>query len=244
MRGSVVSLVVLVQVMLAATAFSYTSETVWEDGTNDEELALDESQVGISDPADDPWIGSNYCAAKNDPETSPYVTAEDVYCDDGESDPKCPPWDCDSAPDPGSTVVTVEEIGDVAGSQEGCKTVNVGVHQYTWNGSYAWTFHQEKYWCWDRPRITQVSVGTYIHIDQPDTCCFVYHGIPPGGSSGHYYRWLPERNRSGHYSFRQGEVANCLARYGCISTKYPWVRIWAHADGSWRARRGGTDDGD
>lgn len=238
-RGMVVGFVVLGQVVLAGTAFAYTSETIWEDSTYEAEVAQTESEADTAE--EPPWVGSNYCAALNDPETRPYVSPVDGYqCEapPPPPPPPCHPWpQCQTSGPAGEEVtVTTTENGEGSGgeaSASGCRTVDVGVDAWTAYGHHAWDFHLVKRWCWDHPRITEVNVGTYIHIDPEDTCCFVYHGA---SGYGWYYQWIEGRNRSGHYSFRQGEVANCVLRFGCISTKYPLIKIWSRADGTWRFR--------
>jgi hypothetical protein len=142
--------------------------------------------------------------------------------------------------DAGGRVVSVESgTGtEVSGSPEvaslsGCKTLNAWRNGYTLLGMLAWRFHQVKYWCWSYPSITTVSVGAYV---SNLLSTYYYRGVV--SAHGWFFSWAGS-SRGGHYSFRQGQIDNCLLRYGCIRSEYPWVKIWAYGNGGWSYSTGG-----
>lgn len=51
------------------------------------------------------------------------------------------------------------------------------------------------------------------------------------------YTW-GGNGRGGHYSLRQAAMQNCVWAI-CLLTQYPYVKIWAHADGSYTWEVGG-----
>jgi len=122
-----------------------------------------------------------------------------------------------------------------AGSASGCKTVDAWKNKYTLLGSLAYRFHHTKRWCWNSNRVT--SVNTDVYVSHVQECCQDYEGVI--ASSGYYYDYFSNISKSGHYSRRQGKFRNCILRYGCISTTYPWVKIYAHGNGTWNAYWGG-----
>jgi len=114
-------------------------------------------------------------------------------------------------------------------SASGCLQLDV------WKNSYSFLFHalvyrwhQVKYWCWSGKRVTTVSVSAYPTNVDPN---WYYRGLSE--SAAWYYRWCCSLSTSGHYSLRQAQMENCVLKFGCIGSEYPWVKIWAHGDGSY-----------
>jgi hypothetical protein len=116
----------------------------------------------------------------------------------------------------------------VAISAAGCRTVDVARVGRDIFGFVVYKFHQIKRWCWSYPRITSVSVSTYVSDVDPN---MEYRGI--FGSVSNYYTWCCGSGRSGHYSLRQGKFENCILWFPCTRTEYPWVKIRAHGNGSY-----------
>jgi hypothetical protein len=115
-----------------------------------------------------------------------------------------------------------------------CRRLDVARVQRTFLGlSVAFKFWHWKRWCWDYPRVWVTGMGTYVTNVDPN---MQYDGVV--GSWEHYDTWCCFSRTSGHLSFRQGRFDNCVFRYGCIGTWYPWVRIHAHGDGSYHYRTG------
>jgi hypothetical protein len=112
-------------------------------------------------------------------------------------------------------------------SLSGCRQVDVAQTGRTALGLVAYRYHQVKHWCWSFPHITSVGVGSYI---SNVTLNYYFRGDV---GSWEYFYPLWGSGRGGHYSFRQGMVENCIFRYGCIKTEYPWVEIYINADGWW-----------
>ena len=115
-----------------------------------------------------------------------------------------------------------------ATSAGGCRTVDIAKVGRDIFGFVVYKFHQVKRWCWDFPRVTSVSVSTYVSDVDPN---MDYLGIV--GSKSTFYRWCCGSSRSGHYSFRQGKFKNCVLWFPCTRTEYPYVKIWSRADGSY-----------
>lgn len=131
------------------------------------------------------------------------------------------------SPEPGRRLATIADTS-------GCKQVDwyESGHSSLF-GSLVYRFHQVKYWCWVYPRITGVNVYTYVsNVDGN----YQYRGVI--ASSGYYYTWSGSAS-GGHYSFRQGKFDNCILKYGCISSSYPWVKIYVNGNGAWVGYDGG-----
>jgi hypothetical protein len=96
-------------------------------------------------------------------------------------------------------------------------------------GTTVYKWHHSKRWCWANGRVTGVWSSAYAtNVDAN----WYYRGL--AGSAGYFYG----ANQSGHYSFRQAKMENCVLKYGCIGSEYPWVKIWAEGNGSYRWQRG------
>ena len=110
----------------------------------------------------------------------------------------------------------------------GCKQVSVARVGKSFFGSVVYKYWQDKYFCWNYPKVTSVSVGTRVTNVDP---FWFYRGTT--GSQGWFYTWCCGNGQSGHYSFRQGSFENCVTNLGCFGKEYPWVKIWARGDGSY-----------
>lgn len=99
---------------------------------------------------------------------------------------------------------------------------DVWANRYTALGFLAYRFHQYMQWCYNYSSVTSIQ-NRYPYISNND-------GL-------NYYRGLIANSRgpvpAGEvYSFMQGHMENCIAKYGCISSTYPWTKIWAGNNGS------------
>ena len=110
----------------------------------------------------------------------------------------------------------------------GCRGVDVARVGRSLLGTVTYKFWQHKDWCWTYPRVTS-ALSHYFLTDVAAT--FYFRGLI--GSWGDFYSWCCGVWNSGHIGFRQGQFENCVLRYGCVRSEYPWVRIYGHADGSW-----------
>lgn len=119
--------------------------------------------------------------------------------------------------------------GEASASASGCRTVDIARTGKDIFGFVVYRFHQVKSWCWSYPRITSKSIYTYVSDVDPN---MDYAGIV--AAQGNYFTWCCGNASSGHYSLRQGKFKNCILWFPCSRTEYPWVRIWAHGDGSYR----------
>jgi hypothetical protein len=115
----------------------------------------------------------------------------------------------------------------------GCKQVSIARVGRSFFGAVIYKYWQDKYFCWNYPKVTTTTVG--VHVTNVDPFWF-YRGTIQ--SSGWYYLWCCGNSSSGHYSIRQGKFENCVPNVGCPGKEYPWVKIWAHADGSYSYETG------
>ena len=109
-----------------------------------------------------------------------------------------------------------------------CRRVDVARVHRTLLGAVAFKFWHWKRWCYRYPRILSVSTGTYVTNVDPN---YQYRGVVSAWNQ--YFVWCCGRADSGHVSYRQARFDNCVLYIGCIGTYYPWVRIRAHANGSY-----------
>jgi hypothetical protein len=114
-------------------------------------------------------------------------------------------------------------------SASGCRTVDVARVGKDIFGFVVYKFHQVKKWCWSYPRITSKDVWTYVSDVDPN---MEYRGVV--SAIGYYYTWCCSNGYSGHYSLRVGKFENCILWFPCTRTEYPWVKIWARGDGSYK----------
>lgn len=110
----------------------------------------------------------------------------------------------------------------------GCKTVDVYRYSNSLLGFTVYRFHHVARWCWTYPRVTSVNRSVYVSNVDPN---WAYRGVI--SSSGWFYQWISGRANSGHYGFRQGKFENCVIKYACVGSEYPWVKVWVHGDGSY-----------
>lgn len=115
-----------------------------------------------------------------------------------------------------------------AASASGCRTVDIARVGRDLFGFVVYKFHHVKRWCWRYPRITSVSSSTYVSDVDPN---MEYRGVV--AATGNFYAWCCRNGKSGHYSLRQGKFENCILWFPCTRVEYPWVKIWAHANGSY-----------
>ncbi len=95
--------------------------------------------------------------------------------------------------------------------------------------SLVYRWHHSKRWCWSNGRITGVWSSAYATNMDGN---WYYRRL--AASAGYFYG----SNQSGHYSFREAEMENCVLKYGCIGSEYPWVKIWVHGDSSYTWQKG------
>lgn len=134
----------------------------------------------------------------------------------------------------GNTVASRSGIGlqiDPGGGGSGCASVDAWRRGSTLFGATAYVFHQVKHWCWSYPRVTSISVGTYVSDVDPN---YIVRGT---WGHGWYFSWNGSGS-GGHYSYRQARIENCVLHYGCIRNEYPWVEIRTYGNGGWSYNTG------
>ena len=112
----------------------------------------------------------------------------------------------------------------------GCREIDIAKDgkSFLFN-SLVYRWHHSKRWCWSNGRVTGVWSSAYATNMDAN---WYYRGL--AGSTGYFYG----SNQSGHYSFREAEMENCVLKYGCIGSEYPWIKIWVRGDGSYSWERG------
>jgi hypothetical protein len=121
----------------------------------------------------------------------------------------------------------------VADAYSGCKSVHAYVTRYTLLGFVAYRWNHDVYFCWSYPHITQFAANEYVSDNDGNNYVRTVYRY------GYWYTWSGASN-GGHYSWREAQVDNCILRYGCIGTSYPWVEIWINGNGAWASNGGGV----
>ena len=111
----------------------------------------------------------------------------------------------------------------------GCREIDIYKESKSFLfGAVVYRWHHTKRWCWSNGRITTVVTSAYVTNVDPN---WYYRGL--AASASYFYS-----QNTAHYSFRQARMENCILKFGCIGSEYPWVKIWAYGDGSYRWERG------
>jgi len=120
-------------------------------------------------------------------------------------------------------------------SSGGSDTVDFTVTKWSWTGVFlAWRYHQVNHWCWQYPNITCFyAASNFYDVDPSGQVRYDSNGY------GWYYTWAGGPF-GGHYSHRDGKIDNCILRYGCIGSYYPYVDVWVNGNGAWTASGGGN----
>jgi hypothetical protein len=124
---------------------------------------------------------------------------------------------------------------DECAVRERCRRVDVAKTQRTAARlGIAYRFWHWVYWCYGGERVRIADSGVYV-TDVNST--MDYRGVE--NAYGHHYEWCCGWPQSGYVSFRQGRFENCVVRWGCIGSWYPWVRIRVHRGGTHSSEVGG-----
>lgn len=130
------------------------------------------------------------------------------------------------------------------GLSSGCRKVKayVEARSFLFN-TVVWRFYQVKHWCWNYPAINTVNCSanpvkclTFVDDVTNVASTEIYGKVQTKVSN--YYTWGGS-SKGGHYSKLTGKFDNCVFRWGCIGSSYPWVEIYSTGNGMWRAF-GGT----
>jgi len=130
----------------------------------------------------------------------------------------------------GSAVIAARTPRRTVHAAAGCKDIDAWRYSTSFLvGTVVYKFHQTVHFCWNTAnQLTVVNTGTYVSNVDPN---WIYRGLT--ASSGYFFTWCCGQAQSGHYGLRQGHFDNCILKYGCVGSEYPWVKIWIHGDGSW-----------
>lgn len=149
---------------------------------------------------------------------------------DAADDPTTPADDgsYDVGTEVGPITTTLEMDANGTAAVWHCRTAKVAYVRKTLFHFVAYRYWMRRSWCWRYPRVTSVSTTTYV-TDNDGTN--EYRGVV--GSSAAWFTWCCGDGRSGHRAFRQGSFANCIIDHGCISVRYPWIRMAVHGNGTY-----------
>jgi hypothetical protein len=95
-----------------------------------------------------------------------------------------------------------------------------------------WKFHHKVHWCATYPVIDAnlLTVDSFFSdVDPLFQVDWDDHG------TGWWYTWRGSPT-GGHYSRRQGQIDNCIFKWGCIGTHYPQIELWVNGNGAWAAK--------
>lgn len=103
-----------------------------------------------------------------------------------------------------------------------CKAVAAARTGYTLLGFVAYKFWERVYFCYNGlSSVSNVNVSAYVsNMDSQE----YYRGVV---SQWGYYQG------TSYNAMRQGQIDNCVLKYGCIGSSYPAVQIIVYKDGSW-----------
>jgi hypothetical protein len=119
-------------------------------------------------------------------------------------------------------------------SSGGSDTVSFEVTKRSVLGFVAWRYRQVDHWCWQYPNITCLDIGSnFYDVDANGQVRY------DGSGYGWYYTWSGGPF-GGHYAHREGRIDNCVLKYGCIGSYYPYVDVWLNGNGAWSASGGGN----
>jgi hypothetical protein len=111
----------------------------------------------------------------------------------------------------------------------GCRDVDIVASQSSFLfHSRIYKFHQLKHWCWRRGVVYDERHSW--SFDGSSTACF--DTIYPDN------HWTVSRNgvaNAGDFSEERAHVTNCVFHLGDWREYYPDVKIWAYADGTYKA---------
>ncbi|MEO8548887.1 MAG: hypothetical protein ABI678_02915 [Kofleriaceae bacterium] len=129
----------------------------------------------------------------------------------------------------GKTTTVAETPVAFAGA---CNGYDVYKQQNTMLGFTAFRFHQWRNWCWDTGSHRMTSAGDRGSYPSNVNSAFKFD-----------YWWVNQDYWTSypyqHVYNTQGQFQNCVLKYGCIGTYYPWVKAWADGWGSWTYQKGG-----
>ncbi len=132
--------------------------------------------------------------------------------------------------DSGSAVT----LGDNSGSggtssASGCRKVTVHNEKETLLGKTAYWFNTWTRWCWNRADriIYDVTTGFYLSDVDP---FYYWRGLIVDNT--YHFSWYSGYPKSGYRHEKQGHFENCIVKYGCISSSYPYNLLYSYSNGT------------
>jgi hypothetical protein len=120
-------------------------------------------------------------------------------------------------------------------SKRGCARVSVASRaqaalppRVTW-----YRLRVTKRWCWNRGKVIPKR-RLEVHQGWPHVH-WIYNVQRTNRTVNRHYAWKRGHRRSGHKTYVEGHAEACFPFAGCFTNRYPYVRLYAHSDGSWHA---------
>lgn len=102
----------------------------------------------------------------------------------------------------------------------------------SWVGYYCWSQPGGQVW---NPNNPYGPIDNWQGFSNIATCCWTWGGII-SHSADFYGPWW----HAGFYSDAQAVFHNCIAKYGCIGDRYPWIHAQLWDDGEYFFQAGGS----
>lgn len=135
-------------------------------------------------------------------------------------------FDGDATADPGSS------SGGGGAVASGCRNLDVSMwFGRTYPGGFQSTYfvyHQNKRWCWNSPAGVVDGLHWYDYFTEVDS---IWYDRGQVQNQAHHYAAWSGYSKSGHKSFTQRHIENCLVH--CIGGQHPWADVHAFADGAY-----------
>jgi hypothetical protein len=113
-----------------------------------------------------------------------------------------------------------------------CASFDVNKRNTTLLGFTAFRFHQWRNWCWDTGTHRMSGAGSRGSYASSVNSTYYYDGW---WVNQDYWMSYPYQ----HAYQTQGQFRNCVVKYGCIGTYYPWIKSVVDGWGSWWHSKGG-----
>jgi hypothetical protein len=89
-------------------------------------------------------------------------------------------------------------------------------------------YHHNKKWCWNSGSGVVDGLYWYDYFTSVDP---IWFDRGPVRNDSYYYAAWGGYPKSGHKSFTQRQIENCLVH--CISVNHPWADVHTFADGAY-----------
>jgi hypothetical protein len=222
----------------SAHGFSYSLPLSFWDGKQ-HALTVVASNIGVGSDVALPGSPRNFVLAQNGVTTFADGWTESTYDGTGSLVSQR------SGTFAAEPYVNLSDTRMLQGLSSGCRTLAAYVEaRSSIFHTLVYRFYQVKHWCWKYPAINTVNcnanpVSCLTFTDDISNVASTESYAKVQSSVSYYYNWGGS-SKGGHYSKITGKFDNCVFKYGCIGSSYPWVEIYTVGNGAWQAFGGGT----